>query len=165
MSEQYQRNAKNNRSLDLKRSQRSGVSRNDTDQTPQTNENTSGYIKLASGLALLAVAFIFGLSILFLIPAAIIIALGVLDLTGQKTQSLPTANNQERELLSAIRDNGGSITPAEAAMETSLTVREADTMLSELASAGHVMVDSRNGALFYSLPSREDPALEGSDQV
>ena len=63
-------------------------------------------------------------------------------------------------MLSAIRDNGGSITPAEAAMETSLTVREADKMLSELAGGGHLAVESRGGALFYSLPGRSDPALE-----
>ena len=44
----------------------------------------------------------------------------------------------ERELLLAIRDNGGSITPAVAAIETSLTVREADRMLSELSSEGHL---------------------------
>jgi len=81
----------------------------------------------------------------------------------KQRNSLPAAgNNQERELLSAIRNSGGSITPAEAAMETSLTVREADTMLSELAVGGHLLVESQNGSLFYSLPSREDPALESS---
>ena len=62
---------------------------------------------------------------------------------------------QQRELLSAIRDNGGSITPAEAAMETTLTVREADRMLSELAGEGHLAVESRSGAL-YSLPDRSE---------
>lgn len=83
----------------------------------------------------------------------------------QKRQAIPAGVSKERELLSAIRYYGGSITPAEAAMETSLTVREADAMLSELASAGHVMVESRNNALFYSLPGREYPALEGSDRT
>ena len=45
-------------------------------------------------------------------------------------------------------------------METSLTVREADGMLSELAG-GHLAVESRDGALFYSLPGRRSPELEG----
>ena len=42
-------------------------------------------------------------------------------------------------------------------METSLTVREADGMLSELAGGGHLAVESRDGALFYSLPGRRGP--------
>jgi hypothetical protein len=58
-------------------------------------------------------------------------------------------------LLSAIRHHGGSITPAEAAMETSLTVRDADKMLSGLAGGGHLLVESRGGVLFYRLPDRE----------
>lgn len=69
-------------------------------------------------------------------------------------EALPSPNTSEKELLSAIRENGGSSTPAEAATETSLTVREADKMLSELA------VEGRGGALFYSLPGRGSPELE-----
>jgi len=68
--------------------------------------------------------------------------------------------NRERELLSAIRKIGGSITPAEAAMETSLTVREADRMLSELAGGGHLSVESAGGTLRYSLPSRQARELD-----
>jgi hypothetical protein len=47
-------------------------------------------------------------------------------------------------------------------METSLTVREADGMLSELAGGGHLAVESRDGALFYSLPGRRSGEIEGS---
>lgn len=39
-------------------------------------------------------------------------------------------------------------------METSLTVREADEMLSELANGGHLQLENRDGALYYSLPGR-----------
>ena len=46
-------------------------------------------------------------------------------------------------------------------METSLTVREADRMLSELAGGGHLAVESKDGALFYSLPGRRSAQLEG----
>jgi hypothetical protein len=48
-------------------------------------------------------------------------------------------------------------------METSLTVREADGMLSELAGSGHLAVEIRDGALFYSLPGRRSPELEGRE--
>ena len=96
----------------------------------------------------------------FVIAAAALLGLGVSRMRGG-SRAVPPPANKERELLSAIRDNGGSITPAEAAMETSLTVREADAMLSELASGGHLAVESRNGALFYALPGRGSPRIEG----
>jgi hypothetical protein len=69
--------------------------------------------------------------------------------------------DKERELLSAIRDNGGVITPAEAAMKTSLMVKEADRMLSELAGGGHLSVGSAGGTLHYSLPGRQATELDG----
>lgn len=96
----------------------------------------------------------------FMFPALVLGALGISKLQQQKRGSVSFGSGTERELLSAIRDNGGSITPAEAAMETSLTVREADKMLSELAGGGHLAVEGRGGALFYSLPGRSDPELE-----
>jgi hypothetical protein len=96
----------------------------------------------------------------FAIAAAALLGKGVSDLQKQRRAVEPPAS-KERELLSAIRGNGGRITPAEAAMETSLTVREADGMLSELAGGGHLTVESRDGALFYVLPGRRSPELEG----
>ena len=45
-------------------------------------------------------------------------------------------------------------------METSLTVREADQMLSELAGGGHLSVQSAGGTLRYSLPARRAPELD-----
>ena len=96
----------------------------------------------------------------FVIAAAALLGKGASDLQRQQLAVAPPVS-KERELLSAIRDNGGSITPAVAAMETSLTVREADGMLSELAGGGHLAVESREGALFYSLPGRRGPELEG----
>jgi hypothetical protein len=98
----------------------------------------------------------------FAIAAAALIGKGASDLQKQRRAVEPPVN-KERELLSAIRDNGGSITPAEAAMETSLTVREADGMLSELAGGGHLSVQSRDGTLFYVLPGRRSPELEGRE--
>src|SRR5215211_379615 len=96
----------------------------------------------------------------FVIAAAALLGKGVSEMRGRQRAITPPVS-QERELLSAIRDNGGSITPAEAALETSLTVKEADRMLSELASGGHLNVESRGGALFYGLPGRSSPEIEG----
>ncbi len=57
-----------------------------------------------------------------------------------------------REVLEAIRDNGGCVTPTGVAMATSLSVREADALLSELAGGGHLTVEREGGALVYALP-------------
>jgi len=94
----------------------------------------------------------------FVLGAAACLGWGISKFA-QERRTLEPATG-ERELLSAIRANGGSITPAEAAMDTSLTVREADRMLSELASEGHLLVEGREGSLFYALPRRRDPQLE-----
>lgn len=96
----------------------------------------------------------------FVIAAAALLGVGVNELRGQQRAVLPPVN-KEKELLSAIQDNGGSITPAEAAMETSLTVREADEMLSELTNGGHLQLESHDGALYYSLPARRKQELGG----
>ncbi len=56
----------------------------------------------------------------------------------------------ERQLLEAI-DRHGEITPARAALETSLTVGEADRMLSDLAKGGYLEVRVEGGKLLYGL--------------
>ena len=63
---------------------------------------------------------------------------------------LPSESSRERELLEAIRAHG-EVTPAQAAMNTTLTVSEADEMLKELAEGGHLDVRVRGGGLFYAL--------------
>ena len=62
----------------------------------------------------------------------------------------PSGNGRERELLGALREHG-ELTPARAAMETSLTVSEADEMLKGLAEGGHLEVRVRGGGLSYGL--------------
>jgi hypothetical protein len=128
--------------------------------------NTGPYVLIA-----LAIAFVgFGVSVgitsgvlvpvfVFMFPALVLSAVAISKLQENRQRSVPPRLNTERELLSAIRQNGGSITPAEAAMETTLTVREADAMLSELAGGGHLAVESRGGSLFYALPNRGAPEL------
>lgn len=61
-----------------------------------------------------------------------------------------TVEDRERELLLALRRNGG-LTPAGAAAETSLSVTEADRKLRELAEGGHLDVRVRGGGIFYAL--------------
>jgi hypothetical protein len=56
----------------------------------------------------------------------------------------------ERQLLEAI-ERHGKITPVRAALETSLTVAEADRMLSNLAQGGHLEVRVEEGKLLYGL--------------
>ena len=62
----------------------------------------------------------------------------------------PDEAHAERRLLEAI-DRHGEITPARAALETTLTVAEADRMLSELAKGGHLEVRVEGGKLLYGL--------------
>jgi hypothetical protein len=59
------------------------------------------------------------------------------------------SGTKEKELLRALREHG-ELTPARAAIETSLTVAEADRMLGELADAGHLEVRARGGGLYYA---------------
>jgi len=61
----------------------------------------------------------------------------------------PGGKDAERQLLEAIERHGG-ITPARAALETTLTVAEADRMLGELAGKGYLEVEVRDGKLVYS---------------
>jgi hypothetical protein len=118
---------------------------------------------VVAAIMVIATAGVLAAGVGFVIPAAIFFGLAANDFQKHR-HALPQSHNKERELLSAIRDHGGSITPAEAAMETSLTVREADEMLSDLAASGHLAVVSRDGALFYALPGRRgrDELEDGS---
>jgi len=78
-------------------------------------------------------------------------ARGVAGLMESRQEERPPNNDKERELLEALRDRG-ELTPAQAAVETSLAVKEADEMLKELAEGGHLEVRVHGGgALSYSL--------------
>lgn len=100
--------------------------------------------------------FVFGWLVF---PAFGLFAQGVAGLTEYRASSLPE-NSKERELLEALREHG-ELSPAQAAMETSLTVSEADTMLGDLAEGGHLDVRVRGGGLFYALWDREVASAAG----
>lgn len=63
---------------------------------------------------------------------------------------------RERELLEALR-SGGELSPAQVALQTSLTVSEADALLGRLAGEGHLRVRVKGGGIFYSLWEVEPP--------
>lgn len=120
---------------------------------------------------LVAAGFVLGVMVssIFLIPASggyaplvlivpliflSLMVMGVWQLRQDKPGDTALKLGGEKQLLMAIRKAGGSITPIEAALETSLTVDEADEILSRFASKGHLRVESLNGALYYTLPER-----------
>lgn len=57
----------------------------------------------------------------------------------------------EQQLLEAI-ERHGEVTPARAALETSLTVSEAERMLFDLANRGHLEVRVEGAKILYGLP-------------
>jgi hypothetical protein len=61
---------------------------------------------------------------------------------------------KEKELLNALRHHG-QLTVAGVALETSLSVEEADRILSALAAKGHLEVRVEHGRLLYSLWERD----------
>ena len=73
----------------------------------------------------------------------------------RQSRSLPAGNSGERELLNALREHG-ELSAARVAMETSLTVAEADGIFKRLAEGGHLDVRVRGGGMFYALWEHED---------
>jgi ATP/maltotriose-dependent transcriptional regulator MalT len=74
----------------------------------------------------------------------------------QYRRAVPGAREKEKELLRALEERG-EITPATAAMRTSLTVEEASKMLDKLAARGHMRVLNQDGVLAYTLFREDQP--------
>jgi len=120
---------------------------------------TGGLILLAAALLIAFthfwwLIFIFGWAVF---PAFGVFARGVAGLVDTRSEP-PAASARERELLEALQ-RSGELTPAQAAMETSLTVNEADEMLKDLAGKGHLDVKVRGGGLFYRLWETDSEAV------
>lgn len=94
-------------------------------------------------------------------PAFGLMVRGIAGLSEGRADPRP-AESAERELLRVLRDRG-ELTPTRAAMETSLSVSEADRMLRELAENGHLEVRVRGGALLYALWARPGALRGGED--
>ncbi len=88
-----------------------------------------------------------------------------ISLHEDRKQAVPGTVDKEQELLDTLKDRG-EITPATAAMRTSLTVEEAARMLDRLAGKGHLKVLSHDGALSYSFFERDRiEKLEQRDEL
>ena len=68
----------------------------------------------------------------------------------ESRRTVSGTRKQEKELLQVLEERGG-LTPASAAMRTSLTVDEASEMLENLARKGHLNLQSDEGVTSYSL--------------
>ncbi len=117
------------------------------------------YLLMVAGLILAypaaAISFDIGelgfISLVPWIPTAVLFTLGFRQLRARRSASTRLKSGGEKQLLIVLR-NVGSITPIQAALETSLTVDEAEEILSRLANRGHLHVQSRDGTLYYLLP-------------
>jgi hypothetical protein len=123
---------------------------------------TGGAILLAAALLILFTNLWWLLFIFcwIVFPALGTFARGVAGLVDSRKEKRLPENSRERELLEALK-NQGELTPAHAAVETSLTVKEADGMLKELAAGGHVEIRVHGGALSYSLWDHEKDEERG----
>ena len=124
-----------------------------------TGAVTGGLILLAAVLLIIFTQswwpiFVFGWAVF---PAFGVFTRGIAGLVEESRSGPSVAGARERELLGALQRRG-ELTPAEAAMETSLTVSEADEMLEDLAAKGHLDVRVRGGGLFYRLWGDEGEA-------
>ncbi len=117
-------------------------------------------------------AFALGLTCVFLAPltslwwlalvfgAIVPIALAMLDKPDLKLERSDAKKAKERELLHVLAERG-ELTPATAAMRTSLTVDEASKMLEDLAREGHLRPQAEDGVLAYALQERDRHELPG----
>ena len=134
------------------------------EETVSPNPLRNGLLTLVSGLLLFA-----GLA--FALPRvaawghrrAALRTTGAVDLAARGARRVPdvspataTEAAKEKELLRALVRRG-KLTVAGAALETSLTVEEADRMLSALAAKGHLEVAVERGRLLYSLWEGDGP--------
>jgi hypothetical protein len=104
--------------------------------------------------------FFFWMIPFFLAPAIVLSVRGLAGLVEGRSGRALDKDLKEKELLEALARHG-EITAARAALETSLSVAEADRMLSELAKDGHVEVRAREGRLGYTLWEQDRKELTG----
>lgn len=101
-----------------------------------------------------------------LLGAAVPLALAALQRSGSVPEKPDSRGSGERELLKALAERGETITPAAAAMRTSLTVDEASTVLDGLAAGGHLEPRTEDGVVAYLLPGyKRLPAGDGAHEI
>ncbi len=72
------------------------------------------------------------------------------------SEARTATDSDEKELLRAL-ERHEDITAARAALETSLSVTEAERLLGKLGSGGHVEVRAQDGTLAYALRAVDRP--------
>jgi len=126
------------------------------------NPLRNGLLALVSGLMLcLGLAFALPRIAASGVGRVALRATGAVGLTASGSRGAParapaTDGAKEKELLEAL-ERRGKLTVAGVALETSLTVEEADRMLSALAAKGHLEVRVEHGRLLYSLWEGDAP--------
>ena len=80
----------------------------------------------------------------------------------ESRRTVSGTREQEKELLQALEERGG-LTPASAAMRTSLTVDEASEMLENLTRKGHLKLQSEEGVTAYSLGDHDRRELPDNE--
>lgn len=94
--------------------------------------------------------FLFWMIPFLLIPALGASVRGAAGMLESRTRGPVEEERKEKEVLGVLA-RSGEVTPARVALETSLSVSEADRVLSRLAKDGHVEVRAREGSLGYAL--------------
>ena len=118
--------------------------------------------QIFAGLAVLAPVALSGLVLAFTpvwwifttyfwvaFPALGVLVRGISGLSTARPRMSSGRSSAEKELLEALWRHG-ELSPARAAVETSLGVKEADGMLRELAEAGFLEMRVRGGGIFYA---------------
>jgi ATP/maltotriose-dependent transcriptional regulator MalT len=82
----------------------------------------------------------------------------------ESRRSIPDTREKEKELLGALEEHG-KLTPATAAMRTSLTVDEASKMLHTLARKGHLELRMEEGDMAYALSGHDRQVLPGEESA
>jgi hypothetical protein len=126
------------------------------------------FLLFVAGPALHYFPFFLILAVPFLlVPAFAAAARGLAGVaearTRKRTGRVAAEESKERELLGALARRG-ELSPALAALETSLTVAEADRMLSDLAESGHLEVRAHDGRIGYALWEQDRRQLTDGDR-
>ena len=129
---------------------------------PTGKRDVTSWINWQSALYL----FVLGWLCLVLVPltsfwwlalacaTAVPVALATLDRPSLTSKRPDDRKAKEQELLHILAERD-ELTPATAAMWTSLIVDEASKMLEELARKGHLKVRVEDGVMAYALPERD----------
>ena len=118
-----------------------------------------GVFILATSVALAGETGLWWLVLVF--GAAVPVALAAQANGVARRRRTGRGEDGEGELLEVLGRHG-EVGPALVAMETSLTLAEADGMLDRMAREGYLEVRARDGMLAYALPGRDRRPAEGA---